>query len=365
MKHSCMLPAQLVIRRTILLLLVIITSVFSSAKKFSRDSWEIQREIDRARAGDTVFIAEGDYYLESTIVINKGITLLGAGMKKTSMRGENETSDFWLIKVDCLSGERVRISGISFYGFAPAVSPGIKLVRGCRDFRIDNCHFERCSRRAIEIHGDSRGVIDHCLFIDNWYTAVVVYGDGESGWRRPLHLGDSNAVYVEDNYFEQKDVAEMSMAHHIASNNGSRYVFRYNTIRDGNMASHAIDAHGNKYGWERGSRSYEIYHNRIFAIHRWAGINIRGGDGVIFNNEFNGDFVSPIHLMHESKAGDGTCNYPCIDQIRELHIWNNTYNGKPVSIRVRHPEIIQDNRDYTNGKRPGYTPYAYPHPLIR
>ena len=155
----------------------------------------------------------------------------------------------------------------------------------------------------MEVHGDARGVIDHNRFIDNWYTSVVVYGSGEQSWKEPLTLGSGNAVYVEDNYFTQKNVGHKTMAHHIASNNGSRYVFRYNIIEDGYMASHSIDAHGNKYGWKRGSRSYEIYGNKIKAIHRWAGINIRGGDGVIFDNEIEGEFISPLHLMHEGRQG--------------------------------------------------------------
>jgi hypothetical protein len=217
----------------------------------------------------------------------------------------------------------------------------------------------------VEVHGDARGVIDHNSFIDNWYTSVVVYGSGEQSWKEPLTLGSGNAVYVEDNYFTQKNVGHKTMAHHIASNNGSRYVFRYNIIEDGYMASHSIDAHGNKYGWKRGSRSYEIYGNKIKAIHRWAGINIRGGDGVIFDNEIEGEFISPLHLMHEGRQGDGNCDYPCPDQIRRIHIWGNTYNRQKIPLKIRHPQLIQYDREIILDTLPGYKPYRYPHPLVK
>lgn len=328
------------------------------------DQGDLQAALNRARPGDTVFVPEGKYSLNSSVVIVKPVFIKGAGKLRTIF-SHGEKSDFWLFRVEMVVKGKLRISEIGFEGRSPEESPGILLKGGPRDFRIDNCMFRRCSRRAIEVHGDASGVIDHNDFVDNWYTAVVVFGDGEMGWSRPFSLGSGDAVFVEDNYFEQKDVAEISMAHHIASNNGSRYVFRYNLVVDGYMGSHAVDAHGNKFGWARGSRGFEIYGNRISAVHRWAGINIRGGDGVIFDNIFHGDFVSPVHLMHEGRGGDGVCEYPCVDQIRELYIWNNTLNGKPVNIKVRHPAIIQTDRDYFLMKKPGYKPFIYPHPLTK
>jgi len=330
-------------------------------------SRSIQIAIARAKSGDTVYIPPGEYFLVEGIHIHKGITLMGAGESKTIIRRKKIKGgkDFWYFTVHCENADSFRFTKMSVIGNSPENTPGILMKRNCTDFRIDSSTFKKCSRRAIEIHGDSRGVIDHNTFIDNWYTAIVVFGNGEKSWHKKYELGSGNAVYVEDNYFEQKEVKDISMAHHIASNNGSRYVFRYNTVHDGDLASHAIDAHGNKYGWERGSRSYEIYNNTIVAFHRWAGINIRGGDGVIFNNIFKGDFVSPIHLMHEGRNGDGECDYPCTDQIRRLYIWNNICNNKQVEIHVRHPAIIGKNRDYLLKKRSDYEPFEYPHPLIR
>lgn len=322
----------------------------------------LERALNSAAPGDTVMIPEGYYRLSRSLLIVKPLFLKGAGESKTILSHAEGTKE-WLLRVDLKVKGKIRISGMAFEGKAPQETPGILMLNDPADFRIDNCRFVKCSRRAVEVHGDSRGLIDHNVFIDNWYTAVVVFGNGTYGWKKPFRMGDSEAVFVEDNYFQQRTVPDISMAHHIASNNGSRYVFRYNTIADGDIASHAVDAHGNKYGWERGSRGFEIYGNRISAVHRWAGINIRGGDGVIFDNVFEGDFVSPVHLMHEGRTGDGKCDYPCIDQVRELYIWGNTYKGKKFDIRVRHPEIIQAGRDYFLQKKAGYVPYRYPHLL--
>lgn len=356
--------------QSFLFAIIIVAAHFSDADAWKNSLSEknisqLQTIVNRSSDGDTVFIPEGIYLIDSTVYINHGLTVMGAGLEKTVLVFNPEKSvDTWAFKVKCRQGE-LRFSGFTIKGCAPHRSSGILIKGNCKNFRIDHCKFEQCTKRAIEIHGDCWGVIDHNKFIDNWYTSIVVFGSGEKSWNKPLSLGTENAVYVEDNIFKQKNIGNKTMAHHIASNNGSRYVFRYNDIDDGDIASHAIDAHGNKYGWKRGSRSYEIYRNKINAIHRWAGINIRGGDGVIFENEISGDYISPVHMMHEGRNGDGNCSYPCEDQIRILYIWKNTYNGNKIRLRIRHPGLIKYNRDIILDSMPGYKPFRYPHPLVK
>lgn len=325
---------------------------------------DINNAISESRLGDTVLIPAGQFSFDGDLDFKAGITILGAGQDITILKRNMNTSD-WIMKVDGSNGEKVRISSMTIIGKNPTKSPGIKLVGSCKDFRIDHLTFKKCFSRAIEVHGNARGVIDHNIFIDNEYTAVVVYGDESASWNRPLALGTEQAVFVEDNYFEHRNVHNPGMAHHIASNNGSKYVFRYNTINDGYLNAQAIDAHGNKFGGERGSRSYEIYNNKMQIEHRWLGMCIRGGDGVIFDNEMKGDLTRPIDLMHEGRDGNGNCTYPCIDQIRELYMWGNTYNGKESPVNVRHPSIIKADRDYFMFKKPGYVPFTYPHPLTK
>jgi hypothetical protein len=205
--------------------------------------------------------------------------------------------------------------------------------------------------------------VDHCTFVDNCNYGVVVYGPGESAWIGSLQLGTAEAVFVEDNYFVQREVPDKRRVHHIASNNGSHYVFRHNRIEDGNLGSQAIDAHGYDH-WPRGSRCYEIYANTVTAEHRWVGINIRGGDGVIFANQFKGDFVSPIFLQnYQCRDQTPPPAYPAKDQITDLYIWDNTYNGASFEVFVLDSGWIKPGRDFYLKARPGYQPYRYPHPL--
>ncbi len=323
---------------------------------------DIQAAVNSAKTGDTVQIPAGNFVVSGGITVPGGITIMGAGRDRTTLRW-GASNSAWMFTVNCSNGGRFVMNGFTIQGLNPSMTRGIKMINNCKDFRIYDNTFRKLNDRAIEIHGNTRGVVDHNNFIDNEPTAVVVYGDGDAAWKRPLTLGTAEAVYVEDNYFEQINVDDPTRVHHIASNNGSRYVFRHNTIKDGNINGNPVDAHGNKFYWPRGSRSYEIYDNTFYAVHRWAGLNIRGGDGVLFNNRFEGDYISPIHLIHEGRDGDGNCTYPCVDQIRRLHIWNNNYNGKSFSVYNRHPAIVGLNRDYFLSADKNYTPYQYPHPL--
>lgn len=323
---------------------------------------QIQYAIEMAKTGDTVKIPEGTFNFDGGITFKTGITVMGSGQDKTILQKSGNTEPY-TFSIDGANGMMARISSMTIIGLNPKMSPGIKVIKGAKGFRIDHITFKNCYDRAVVVHDNSTGVIDHNIFLENELTAVVVYGDGDVSWKNPCKLGTEDAVYIEDNYFEQKNAKNPEMAHHVASNNGSKYVFRYNTMIDGYLNAQAIDVHGNKFYWPRGSRCYEIYNNKITVTHRWLGMRIRGGDGVIFNNEINGDISYPIDLMHEGRSGDGNCSYPCEDQIRELYLWGNTHNGKTFQIKVRHPSLIQENRDYFIKQKDGYKPFQYPHPL--
>lgn len=321
---------------------------------------DIQNAINAATKGDTVRIPSGQFSFSGTVQIDAGITIMGAGIDQTILQ-KIDTSGKHMFQVDCSNGEQIIITGITFIGVSDGTRDrGLDLDNHCKNFRIYNCSFKKFNWAGIQIRGKARGVVDHCQFIDNYLRGfgygLEILGDSDASWQRPLELGTENAVFVEDCYFR-------GCRHTIAANNGARYVFRHNQIEDNREDAAAIDAHGLVSSWPRGTRSYEIYENTISnSIERWAGIGIRGGDGVIFNNTMIRGIEDPIKLWND---GGNNC-YPCKDQIRELYIWNNTYQGQPAAVTFwRGSErVIREGRDFFQKQRPGYTPYLYPHPLV-
>ena len=332
----------------------------------------VQAAVGMARPGDTVFIPAGSCnWNERQLDVPANVHLRGAGKEITTIRRSGRVANSsYLIAFDCSQGGTVKFSGLSLVGNGNGdiEDKGLGLLHGCVDFVVSNSRFRNFIFSAVYV-GDSetqRGVIFGNEFIDNYSPAlrnlgygVVVYGGGT--WPE-LSLGTQNAVFVEDNYFSGN-------RHNIASNNGSTYVFRHNTVIGLEPAKDfaMTDAHGMSSS-TRGSRSYEIYDNHYsvklaHGLQRTA-IGVRGGDGVIFNNVVTADIDRAIELSAE---GFACGSYPGQDQIRSLYIWNNSYQSANAhfenGIDNECPSSIRLNRDYFLNPKPGYQPYAYPHPL--
>lgn len=337
----------------------------------------VKAAVDSAAAGTTINIPAGDCnWGQNQLNVNAGLYLKGAGQDKTIIRrvGVVSESDY-LVAFNCSNGKVAQFSDIKLIGNANGDihDKGLGLLNGCRDFKVFNSTFQSFIFSALYV-GDSpnqRGVIYKNNFINNYNKAVgnlgygvVIYGG--AAWPA-LSLGSANAVFVEDNYF-------IGNRHNIASNNGSVYVFRYNTavgteeVKDYAMA----DTHGYSSS-PRGSRSFEIYNNN-FSTNFTAGlqrtaIGIRGGDGVIFNNTATAMISRTVELFLEDQHYQcGLIPSDSNDLSRSIYIWNNSTNprgdGYPANgVDGRDcPASIRLNIDYFLSAKPGYVPYTYPHP---
>ncbi|OGS95815.1 MAG: hypothetical protein A3K04_06875 [Gallionellales bacterium RBG_16_56_9] len=324
----------------------------------------MQAAVNAAASGTTLNIPAGDCdWGTQQLNVPAGIALRGAGRDKTTIRRIGSVPEArYLVAFDCSNGKRAGFSGMTLIGNGNGAihDKGLGLLYGCVDFTVADSRFTKFIFSAIEVTGPvkQRGVIYNNEFIDNYSNSlrnlgygVVVYGDGS--WPA-LELGTQNAVFIENNYMSGN-------RHHVASNNASRYVFRYNTVIANDLTKDfaMADAHGLSSS-PRGSRSWEIYNNNFSAKltsgRVYAAIGIRGGNGVIFNNTISSDIARPVMLALEGS----TCGtYPAPDQIRQAWIWNNNLgeisNGCTASIQL--------GRDYFTTGKSGYVPYTYPHPL--
>jgi len=348
---------------------------------------DVQAAIDAAKEGDTVHIPTGTCLWSQTVTLSdKNIILQGAGIDQTTISlapGASELNA--LLSISGTEGKPFRITGLTFSEVNLSIT--IHIEGNSKNFRIDHCKFTHLGSHAISVNGNTYGVIDHCEFIDSSHEDIVVgERDGEESWSRPLSLGTAEAVFVENSSFLHTG----SHGHSITSNRGARTVFRYNTIADTDSATFSgpIDVHGNcSTGCRRGGRSYEIYENSVSGEAVGRAIILRGGDGVVFNNTLNGKQNGVAIFLRNYRSTTTLCalsetycdprwypqcygenDYPAPDQIREAYFWNNTWNGDPVLPTVDSQPYnslyIQENRDYFNLAKPGYTPYPYPHPLV-
>lgn len=406
-----------------------------TARSCSRE--DVQAAIDQATDGDTVRIPEGHciwrspescsgymgpnrctgVYIDSAGT-RRGITLAGAGSGKTIITDLTTTRfDGIAIFVNTRLGYPVRISQMSFnhdgFNESEGSLPSTIRVRGTTtELRLDHLDFNFAGDRkayAIYIQNRVYGVIDNCKFRgDSGYVAIQVSAEeegdvtdaGESSWQRPLSLGTSDAVYVEDSEFIFNGLSAVIDGVH-----GARFVVRYCTIRNSYIQNHSPGHVG------RGGLSSEIYNNTFVSTNSyyWP-VWLRAGTGVIFNNYVTGYRDNNFQIDNQrtcmgvgkyprcdgSSAYDGNTpgekGWPCLDQIgrgpggtignqpsEPFYAWNNgasklvrrtedcptpPYNVDHLKTLGESPMHFSNVFDFVNDMaRPGYTPYPYPHRL--
>lgn len=287
--------------------------------------------------------------------------------------------------------KHIRISGLAVLGKVISESCEntdiyLKSVDG---FRIDHCFIDSSTEADILAHM-SKGLIDHCNIDQtyslnyippgrttpieaSWGYGIFVAGDQNTGfggyatWVPSLDtiLGKydwtgipytAGPVYIEDNVFNH-------CRHAITSSQYGYYVTRHNLFQTARSdGTPYIDVHGSGFAAGRG---LEAYDNEITG--GCPGFNIRGGGGVIFNNNIH-DINLFSFLWNE---GPG----PVQEYVHDLWIWNNTLTNVGTIFNLENPSPVA-GVDYFNDNfqgritptnpappRPGYIPYQYPHPL--
>jgi len=356
---------------------------------------DIQEAVNQAQPGDVVLIPEGQWDFSGTVFAPDGIHIRGAGKDATLLkRGDTASKPFFV--VDGRGNDPFRFSDVTLQGIGverfragdlSVLDSGLLIEGKAIDFQIYNARFTGFTEACVKVYGfegstpgHARGVIYRNEFVDSIYVdmgvtslgyGVAICGDDEE-WE--LALGSAEAIFVEDNYFER-------CRHAVAANAAARYVFRYNTVVDTYYPYAAVDAHGADER-RRGTRSYEVYGNTISGAVRWEtgestgefgtwAIGIRGGDGVIFNNQFP-SMSEPIYLTIEDYANLSGYPYPIPDQTTDLYVWNNHHNaalydrvslGWNGEMEVALKRFLQEGRDYHYLPKASYRPFAYPHPL--
>jgi len=385
---------------------------------------DVARAVDRASAGDTVFVPPGSALWTNVLIITRGITFTGAGTNSTCITNAIPTRAPWfasekppLIWIRISNDIPVRISG--FYFFCNWTNGGQGILadpinmRGnpiIHSFRVDHCVFERAKSRAIELLGSVYGVIDHCRF-HNCELVTEPCAGHDKEWNRfrpPYYgLGTTNTIVIENCVVLYDDEGKrfgLSPAP-AACGQGGHYVWRYNLIT--NAASYNVDGldlHGNNYyhgsdavyketpqcGW-RGSIWFECYSNTfMLSNHGMRAMNLRGGTCMVFGNRFFGTADSCRILLDEEESWLTSHfrplrhTWPAQDQITNSYFWGNSLNGVPTNdVRLYVPpphytpgitnpveRFIQEGRDYwRRAPEPPdalgyYVPLLYPHPLV-
>ena len=359
---------------------------------------DVQAAIDSAQNGDTVYIPEGNCTWNSEArIIDTNIVIEGAGIDVTNI---SDSQSGYNTELFYFSGEKpFRITGISLL---ETNDEGI-IADGNNNWRIHDSRFQGGYAGVMTSGPTSYGVIDHCIFDG---PEVIAFSDEDAAWELPLSLGTANAMYAEDNIFNEHESCGNDA---VDGRSGGRIVFRYNTLNN-----EMLHIHGTDGGGSRGTHSIEFYGNIMIdtgPLNCYRFGDIRGGTGVIWNNTALGDW-GPLYAAQNCGVSrncsvDKDCNnvYPCLDQVGRttdhdgngvldlvpLFVWENYENTERKYIEVAngtYPDMnffIKEGRDFFNDavtyepvngiysasytdddgstKQWSYKPYPYPHPL--
>lgn len=295
------------------------------------------------------------------------------------------------------------------------------IVTDVDGYLIDHCTIDSHVGCDIGLTG-SKGVVSHCQILQTYHLAlggVWGYGiivSGNSGYQTPQWVTNLNTVigkydwqnilltysnpqsiflswnyhqgtadynnyttssiyytagpdYIEDNYFSY-------VRHGIASNGYGFYVARYNVFNYSltGMPLPFLDIHG--IGSPSG-RGYEAYGN-TFINNPIYGVDMMGGGGVIFNNNFVGPTTGVDIGCYWYNASVWDPQEPL-----DIWIWHNTFNGVTNKVLAWTAQGVTAASFYSDVQaidyatmqplpgtptaiqppRPNYVPYQYPHPL--
>jgi hypothetical protein len=303
----------------------------------------VSAAVNAAAIGDTVKVPAGSCTWSSTLSLNKGISLIGAGVGNTTI---TSAASGYLVSydpADKAANALIRISGFTF-DLGGGARSGLRLSSGNTlalqtRVRVDHNRFQNIGQGSTQYNfiwfAGTRGVVD-----SNYFTAAYqairnptdpTNTNGRSYWNNYVGVilgAEDNNMYFEDNVFNVagngpglQDTQE-----------GSRWAFRYNTIYAPNGGQPLFDCHGNTGEGQAAQYSGmggEIYGNNIIGGSGRA-LDQRGGRFFVFNNSFTtsgwtwqlreevNDASAPVNYV-----GSGS-QYP--QHVNGTYIWGNRVN---------------------------------------
>jgi len=330
-------------------------------------SAQINSCISSASVGDTINVGAGTGTWSTTVTIDKGINLIGAGKTNTTITVNGNPGIKYAPPVGAADNP-FRLSGFRFNKNAgdanqPTIQFGNnenyatssgnnKLTKN----RIDNNHFYTSGITSphIYMYLGTYGVIDNNTFDsydyafrategDEWYGTNHGPGWTYWGWTP----GTSDAVYVENNTFN----FAASVDNVGTSSQGShRWVFRYNTFNVNSSSYSFFDAHGNGGDYTSVQIS-NLYGNKFVAGNRTGQIHgQRGGQSFVFFNDWQTTGGNPTFKVQEEYA-DSDGPGPATNTItgQPQHVYNSFYFNNRISTTG---DLIDISIDDTVGSIP-------------
>jgi hypothetical protein len=306
---------------------------------------DVSAAIISASPEDTVLVPSGTCTWSNTLIITKGINLIGAGIGKTIINNTTmryEPSDY-------STDYAFRLSGFTFNG-AGCTAPILYLGDGKSKptaignnkqtkIRIDhNKFYNTCTTSTgplIWLHQGMFGSIDNNEMYSYKYALRATHNGSEGVWRywgyypgmEPVNkFGHGDNIYIEDN--EIHLIGSVGIVQ--SSQDGTRWVYRYNNIYLPNGQWFSLfDQHGNKGSSMLSVQGTGIYGNNLIAATKDSYgrfLSHRGGQAMVFNNNLSSTRSNVLSIQVREEYADSN-NPPPYNLItgQPQHVWKSYY----------------------------------------
>jgi hypothetical protein len=332
---------------------------------------------------------------------------MGSGLNLTVLTAISR--DTSMIHLNPGANKAIRVTGIGFIdGYCVVDITGTQGGTFVLDkIRIDHCSF-LLGHTNLRSFGWVEGLIDHNIFL-NCDRAILITGDNQISWTRPIEAGTSHSLFIEDNTFKQTNAGGGGLNESVYHWEGARTVIRYNDFNGTEYESYdfvPFDSHGNQSYYNgvsdsRGQPIIEVYNNTFRFHHSYRVCYFRSGSILFHDNAFTFASHSDADIVLTDEESWQSAYFSPLrttwaaeDQIMNSFFWNNTRNGNPITtitlLKATDEPFIQKDRDYFmhapqaiggkasyTGRQGGaevfsaaranayypYVPFTYPHPL--
>lgn len=241
------------------------------------------------------------------------------------------------------------------------------------------------------------GVIWNCTFNSDGVSftdGIAFQGFGTDTYPTPSTMGTLDTTGLANTYVEDSTFNNFGPGYALDLSGNARMVIRHCKFNNSLVGSHGYESD------PAGMRHAEVY-NCKFEGKSYTWLHIRGGTWAVFDNDFatgtSAVTFTLIALQRRAVQLNPPCptKYPIPRQIGQgwakkggsaypgyeslgngyvldpCYFWNNkgftvgyTDDEDTCGNRLQTKDFVKEGRDYyTDRPKPGYAPYAYPHPL--
>jgi hypothetical protein len=353
---------------------ILFAAILSSVLSVSAATWTasdcsqsaVQAALNQASAGDTVNIPAGSATWSGSIVINKGITINGAGTNSTQLLNSqvliNGTEQSFF-QIAPTTDSPITIKNIRFTQASGGVNCAINSFPGGAvlptKVRITSCLFE--SFNFAIMARSMFGVVDHCEFINNRVVSRVPGFYTSSNLKQipaPPWDWDSTYTWCYENCHMQV-AASVVYQYFGDTEYPAAYTIRYCTFdvtRNPGDGYDGYDMHGSGGTAAVNPVGIQIYGNTFNYSGTTAGLklaDIRGGSGsLVYSNIING-----VGAYNQVRADPAGSILPV-----NTYIWDNYAQGSLVGTSASEGAAAGVN--FFTSKPAAYKRLVYPHPLV-